>query len=99
MSECGLQHIPKDVLSFFHLTPHRRRRPEKGDNHHAGNYTLKLPLSLIVTMHYAAVRNCRRPAFPGLPNEWQDRPGAALSRLARPRLRPGLATQGVLAKG
>src|SRR6267378_1364548 len=68
MSECGLQDTPIDVLSFFHPTPHRRRRPGKLDNHCGWNYTLKLPLSLIVTMHYAAARNCRRCGFPGPPN-------------------------------
>src|SRR6266542_1677260 len=99
MSECGLQDIPKDVLSFFHPTPHRHRQPGKADNRHARNYTLKLPLSLIVTMHYAAARNCRKRAFPGLPDECQDRLGAALLRPARPPLLPAAATASVVSKG
>src|SRR6266446_3654841 len=83
MSECGPQDTPTDALSFFRPTPHQRRRPGKGDSHHARNYTLKLPLSLIVTMHYAAARNSHKPSFPGLPNESQDRLGAALPGRAR----------------
>src|SRR5437016_7620479 len=83
MSGCGPQDTPTDALSFFRPTPHQRRRPGKADNHHARNYTLKLPLSLIVTMHYAAARNSHKPSFPGLPSEWQGRLGAALPGLAR----------------
>src|SRR6266540_387689 len=77
MSEYGLQGTPKDVLSFFHPTQRRRPLPKKLVNQHARNYTLKLLLSLIVTMHYAAVRNCRKRAFHGLPKRWQDRLGVA----------------------
>src|SRR6185503_19271384 len=68
MSACGLQDTPTGVLSFFRPTPHRHSRREKLDNHYDWNYTPKLPLSLIVTMHYAVARNCRRCAFPGRPN-------------------------------
>src|SRR6266542_5360418 len=99
MSECGPQGTPKDVLSFFHPTQRRRRRPKKVDNHHGRNYTLKLLLSLIVTMHYAAVRNCRKRAFHGLPKRWQDRLGVAPPGPApRPsQFSPGAVT--VLSKG
>src|ERR1700694_5609962 len=69
MFECGLHGTSKEVLSFFHPTPHRHRRRGKVDNHCDLNYTLKLLLSLIVTMHYAAGRSFRRPAFPGPLNE------------------------------
>src|SRR5439155_21173441 len=89
MSACGLQDTPRDVLSFFHPTPRRRRQPEKVDNHHARNYTLKLPLSLIITMHYAAARNCRKRAFPGLPNECRGRLGGVRPGPAKPPLPPG----------
>src|SRR5688572_18785648 len=99
MSECGLQDTPKDVLSFFRLTRHRHRRRGKADNRYARNYTLKLPLSLIVTMHYAVVRNSHKPAFHGLPDRCQDRPGEALPGLDRPLLPPAAEAQAVLSKG
>src|SRR5882724_5098294 len=98
MSECGLQDTPKDVLSFFHPTQRRHHRPGKEDNHYARNYTLKLPLSLIVTMHYAVARNCRKRAFPGPQNECQGRLGGDLLRLARPPLLPATEAVSVLAK-
>src|SRR6266576_106803 len=87
MFECGLQDTPKDVLSFFHPAPHRHRRRGKVDNHHDRNYTLKLPLSLIVTMHYAADLSFRRPAFPGPLNECSNRLDEA---------RPGLGQRPLL---
>src|SRR5882724_3115655 len=99
MSECGLQDTPRDDLSFFHPTPRRHRRPGKEDNHYARNYTLKLPLSPIVTMHYAAVRNCRKRAVPGLQNECQGRLGGDPLRLARPPLLPAAGAVSVLSKG
>src|SRR5712664_3640994 len=86
MFECGLQDTPKDFLSFFHPTPHRHRRRGKVDNHCDRNYTLKLPLSLIVTMHYAAGRSFRKPAFPALLNECSSRPDGARPAPGRPPL-------------
>src|SRR6266850_2586895 len=97
MSECGLQDTPKDVLSFFHPTPHRHHRPGKLDNHCDRNYTLKLPLSLIVTMHYAVDRNCRKRAFPGLPDECSNRhDGDLLTTGPPPLLIAGEVANGLL---
>src|ERR1700687_973496 len=86
MFECGLQDTPKDVLSFFHPTPHRHRRRGKVDNHCDRNYTLKSPLSLIVTMHYAAGRSCRKSSFPAPLNECSGRPDGARPAPCRPPL-------------
>ena len=99
MSGYGLQDTPTDFLSFFHPTPRRHRRREKLDNHYGWNYTLKLPLSLIVTMHYAAVRNCRKCAFPGRPNVCPSRPGEARPGPVRLTLLPATATPIVVSKG
>src|SRR6476620_3239252 len=98
MSACGLQDTPTGVLSFFHPTPRRHRRPEKLDNRYDWNYTLKLPLSLIVTMHYAAVRNCRKCAFPGLPKVFPGRRGEDRPAPARLKAPPATATPIVAAK-
>src|SRR6266850_85636 len=99
MFECGLQDTPKDVLSFFHPTPHRHRRRGKVDNHCDRNYTLKLPLSLIVTMHYAAGRSFRKPAFPGPLNECSSRPDGARPAPGRPPLLIAHEAVNVLSKG
>src|SRR6185295_3088638 len=99
MFECGPQDTPTGVLSFFHPTPRRHRRREKSDNHYGWNYTLKLPLSLIVTMHYAAARNCRKCAFPGPPNVCPGRRGEAPPAPGRPTLPPAAATPIVASKG
>src|SRR6185437_9673646 len=99
MSACGLQDTPTGVLSFFRPTPHRHHRREKLDNHYGWNYTPKLPLSLIVTMHYAVARNCRKCAFPGRPNVSPNRPGEGRLRPVRPTPRPATATPIVVSKG
>src|SRR6266550_1829279 len=99
MFECGLQDTPKDVLSFFHPAPHRHRRRGKVDNHHDRNYTLKLPLSLIVTMYYAADLSFRRPAFPGLLNECSNRLDGARPGLGQRRLLIARGAVNGLSKG
>src|SRR6266550_519610 len=99
MFECGLQDTPKDDLSFFHPTPHRHRRRGKVDNHCDRNYTLKWPLSLIVTMHYAAGLSFRKPAFPGLLNEYSSRPDGARPAPGRPPLLIGHEAVNGLSKG
>src|ERR1044072_5998632 len=88
MSAYDLQDTPAAVLSFFRLTPRPRRQPGKAGNHCGRNYTLKLPLSLIITMHYAAVRNCRKRGFRGLPGGCPNRPGADRLTPGRPTLLP-----------
>src|SRR5882672_12109530 len=99
MFECGLQDTPIDVLSFFHPTPHRHRRRGKVDNHCDRNYTLKLPLSLIVTMHYAAGQSFRKPAFPGPLNECSSRPDGARPAPGQPPLLIAHAAVNALSKG
>src|SRR6185436_20007833 len=99
MSGCGLQDTPTGVLSFFRPTPRRHRRREKLDNHYGLNYTLKLPLSLIVTMHYAVVLNCRKCAFPGRPNVFPNRPGEVPRGPGQLTPRPAAATPIVASKG
>src|SRR6185295_16213688 len=85
MSAYDLQDTPAAVLSFFRLTPRPRRQPGKAGIHCGRNYTLKLPLSLIITMHYAAARNCRKRGF-------RDLPGGCPNRLGVDRLTPGRPT-------
>src|SRR2546425_4735091 len=99
MSECDLQDTPKDFLSFFHPAPHRHRRRGKVDNHCGWNYTLKLPLSLIVTMHYAAGRSFRKPAFPALLNECSSRRDGARPTPGQPPLLIAHEVANGLAKG
>src|SRR6185503_3178076 len=99
MSGYGLQDTPTGVLSSFHPTPRRHRRPEKLDNHYDWNYTPKLPLSLIVTRHYAVVRNFHKCAFPGPPNGCLSHPGEVPPGPVRPTLLPATATPIVAAKG
>src|SRR2546421_6820460 len=98
MSECGLQDTPKDDLSFFDPTLRRHHRQEKVDNHHARNYTLKLPLSPIVTMHYAAALSCRKRGFRGPPNECPSRPDEARPGLGRRRLLTAVGVAGAFLK-
>src|SRR5258705_10153651 len=99
MSGCGLQDTPTGVLSFFRPTPHRHRRREKLDNHYGLNYTPKLPLSLIVTMHYAVVRNCRKCAFPRRPNVYPNHPGEVPPGPVRLTPPPAAPTPIVASKG
>src|SRR5512132_2500279 len=63
MFECGFQDNPTAVLSAFRPARHRRHRREKAGNPSAMNYTLKSPLSLIITTRYAVARHSRKPSF------------------------------------
>src|SRR5258705_10853380 len=99
MSACGLQDTPTGVLSLLRPTPHRHRRRENLDNHYDWNYTPKLLLSLIVTMHYAVARNCRKCAFPGRPNVSPNRPGEGLPGPVRLTSRLAVAAPIVVSKG
>src|SRR5215213_7851667 len=49
---------------------------------------MKLPLSLIITMRYVAVRNCRKPGFRDHRDESPNRPGEDRSERDRQPPRP-----------
>src|SRR4030095_11710023 len=85
MFECGFQDNPTAVLSAFRPTRHRRHRREKVDNPSAMNYTLKSPLSLIITTHYAVGRNSHKPSFHGRRKGFPSRLGGVqLARIPQP---------------